>query len=155
MAWCYTVARQSSTRARQSAARSSVFDDGAVIHCSLVGFEWYALDGQESGVVDGLESGVRWRGGGGALDRQQSGGVFNGEGVLDRQESGGFLDGVVLYCLLVSLRRGRGNPLLVRRFWECSADKSLEVCSMARVLTVCSSVFDDGAVIRCSLVGLR
>ena len=55
--------------------------------------------------LDGLDSGVGWRGGGGALDRQQSGGVFDGEGVLDRQESGGVLDGVVLYCLLVSLRR--------------------------------------------------
>ena len=54
-------------------------------------------------------------GGGGALDRQQSGGVFDGEGVLDRQESGGVLDGVVLYCLLVSLRRWCGNPLLARR----------------------------------------
>ena len=51
------------------------------------------------------ESVVGWRGGGGALDRQQSGGVFDDEGVLDRQESGGILDGVVLYCLLVSLRR--------------------------------------------------
>ena len=53
-----------STMARCSAARSSVFDDGAVfrcslvglddgavIRCSLVGFEWCALDGQESGVV--------------------------------------------------------------------------------------------------------
>ena len=48
--------------------------------------------------LDGLESGVGWREGGGALDRQQSGGVFDGEGVLDRQESGGFLNGVVLYC---------------------------------------------------------
>ena len=55
--------------------------------------------------LDGLDSGVGWRGGGGALDRQQSGGVFDGEGVLDRQESGGVLDGVVLYCLLISLRR--------------------------------------------------
>ena len=30
----------------------------------------------------------------GALDRQKSGGVLDGEGVLDRQESGGVLDGV-------------------------------------------------------------
>ena len=29
----------------------SVFDDGAVNRCTLVGFEWCALDGQESGVV--------------------------------------------------------------------------------------------------------
>ena len=34
-------------------------------------------------------------------------------GVLDRQKSGGILDGEVLYCLLVSLRRWRSNPLLV------------------------------------------
>ena len=50
--------------ARCSPACSSVFDngavfrcslvgldDGAVIRCSLVGFEWCSLDGQESGVV--------------------------------------------------------------------------------------------------------
>ena len=36
---------------RQCAGRSSVFGDGRVIRCSLVGFEWCALDGQESGVV--------------------------------------------------------------------------------------------------------
>ena len=36
-----------------------------------------------------------------------------GWGVLDKQNSGGVLDGKVLYCLLVSLRRWRGNPLLV------------------------------------------
>ena len=58
------LVRWPSTTARCSAARSSVFDDGAVfrcslvglddgamIRCSLVGFEWCALDGQESGVV--------------------------------------------------------------------------------------------------------
>ena len=41
----------SSSRMRQCAGRSSVFGDGRVIRCSLVGFEWCALDGQESGVV--------------------------------------------------------------------------------------------------------
>ena len=80
--------------------------------------------------LDRLESGVGWRGGGGALNRQQSGGVFDGEGVLDRQESGGFLDGVVLYCLRQSL--------------------TMERQSAAR-----SSVFDGGAVIRCSFVGFE
>ena len=65
--------------------------------------------------LDGLEAGVGWRGGGGALDRQQSGGVFGGKGVLDRQKSGGFLDGVVLYCLLVSPRRWCGESLLARQ----------------------------------------
>ena len=45
----------------------------------------------------------------GALDRQKSGGVFDGEGVLDRQESGGVLNRVVLYCLLDSLCRWRGG----------------------------------------------
>ena len=38
---------------------------------------------------------------------------------------------------------------------EYSIDRSLEVFSMAWCYTVWSSVFDDGAVIRCSLVGLR
>ena len=81
-------------------------------------------------MLDRLESGVGWRGGGGALDIQQSGGVFDGEGVLDRQESGGFLDGVVLYCFSQSSTMER----------QCGAR---------------SSVFDDGAVIRCSLVGFE
>ena len=58
------LVRWPSTMARCSAARSAVFDDGAVFRCSLVGlddgaviryslvgFEWCALDGQESGVV--------------------------------------------------------------------------------------------------------
>ena len=38
---------------------------------------------------------------------------------------------------------------------ECSTDRSQEVFSMAWCYTVCSSVFDDGAAIRCSFVGLR
>ena len=55
-----------STLARCSAARSLVFDDGAVNRCSLVGFELCALDGQESGVVP---FGFEWC----ALDGQESG----------------------------------------------------------------------------------
>ena len=45
------LVRRPLTMVQCSAARSLVFDDGAVIRCSLVGFEWCALDGQESGVV--------------------------------------------------------------------------------------------------------
>ena len=51
---------------QQCAGRSSVFGDGRVIRCSLVGFEWCALDGQESGVVP---FGFEWC----ALDGQESG----------------------------------------------------------------------------------
>ena len=63
---------------------------------------------------------------------RQSDACLSAVGVLDRQKSGGVLDGEVLYCLLVSLRRWRGNPLLVCRLWECLIDKSLEVFSMAK-----------------------
>ena len=70
-------ARQSSMMERQSAARSSVFNDGTVIRCSLVGFEWCALDGLKSGVVP---FGFNWC----ALDGQESGVVpFGGEIVVE------------------------------------------------------------------------
>ena len=42
-------------------------------------------------------------------------------GVLDRQKSGGVLDGEMFYCLLVSLRRWRGNTLLVRQLCSIGA----------------------------------
>ena len=63
--------------ARCFAARSSVFDDGAVIRCSLVGFDWCALDGLKSGVVP---FGFEWC----ALDGQESGVVpFSVETVVE------------------------------------------------------------------------
>ena len=69
-------ARQSSTMERQSAARSLVFDDGTVIRCSLVRFEWCVLDGLKSGVIP---FGFEWC----ALDGQESGVVpFGGEMIV-------------------------------------------------------------------------
>ena len=40
--WLWLVARWPLAMAQCSAARSSVFDDGAVIRCSLVGFDRYS-----------------------------------------------------------------------------------------------------------------
>ena len=88
---------------QQCAGRSSVFGDGRVIRCSLVGFEWCALDGQESGVVP---FGFEWC----ALDGQESGVVpFGSELVKSFWEN----------CL--ATRRWRDDSQLARRFEIVSA----------------------------------